>query len=90
VQAAHAAMEAGKSFSPDPHPNFCLCTVENEAELRFHLDRLVKEGIRICAWYEPDRNNELTAIASEPISGERRRLFREFKLLKGPEKEVCT
>jgi hypothetical protein len=56
--------------------------VRDEKRLRHDLDKLVKAGVRIRAWYEPDRNNELTAIASEPVSGDRRKLFRNFQLLK--------
>lgn len=91
VQASHAALEAGKAFadSLDPHPHFCICAVRDEKRLRHDLDKLVKAGIRIAAWYEPDfENNPLTAFATEPISGERRHLFRNFQLLKADE-PVC-
>lgn len=53
------------------------------AELKIGLEKLVNLGVRFVEWHEPDRKNELTAIASEPIWGERRKLFRNFNLLKG-------
>ncbi len=91
VQSGHAIWEASQAFSQlqTEHPHFCLCAVKDEKRLRHDLDKLVKAGIRITAWYEPDfENNPLTAFATEPISGERRHLFRNFQLLKAGE-PVC-
>jgi hypothetical protein len=84
VQAGHAIWEASQAFSVDAkdHPHFCLCAVRDEARLRHDLDKLVKAGVRCAAWYEPDQQNQLTAFATEPITGERRRLFRNFQLLR--------
>lgn len=84
MQSAHAALEAGKAFADrlEPHPHFCICAVRDEKRLHHDLDKLVKAGIQICAWYEPDQNNELTAFATEPCKKEQRRLFRNFQLLK--------
>jgi hypothetical protein len=84
VQAAHAAYEAGNAFyslSAD-HPHFCVCAVKDERRLLHDLAKLKTLGIRIIEWREADLNDELTAIATEPISGEMRRHFRNFQLLK--------
>ena len=43
--------------------------------------RLEDQGIRFACFHEPDRNNELTAIATEPITGETRRYFRRYNLV---------
>ena len=90
VQASHAIFEAAQHYH-DPqveHPHFCLCTVRDEERLRAAAAKLERLGIRFKAWYEPDKDNQLTAIATEPISGEKRRHMRDFQLLKVPEGEM--
>jgi hypothetical protein len=84
VQSAHAAWEAGKAFShlASEHPHFCVCAVRDERRLLHDLDKLKKLGIRVVEWREPDRNNELTAFATEPITPDRKHLFRNFQLLR--------
>ena len=84
VQAAHASIEAARKFIDKDieHPHLVLCTVENEEELFCALNEL-KDHVRIAEWREADIDDELTAIASEPVSGDVRRLFRNYQLLKG-------
>jgi len=43
--------------------------------------RLEAYGIRTTLFREPDRNNEATALATEPLGQEARRIFRKWKLL---------
>jgi len=43
---------------------------------------LSAEGLRLIVWREPDKNNEITAIATEPIFGAKRKLFKKLQLLK--------
>lgn len=64
--------------------------MEDEISLRHEADKLRAAGISICMWTEPDRDNSLTAFSSEPISGERRRLFKHLQLLKGPPETVAA
>lgn len=84
MQAAHAAYEAGNAFYSlaAEHPHFAVCAVKDERRLLHDLAKLKELGIRIIEWREADLNDELTAIATEPISGEMRRHFRNFQLLK--------
>lgn len=84
VMSCHAAMEASLAFSDSKsdHPHICLCAVKNEANLISGALHLNSYGIRFYAWYEPDRNNELTALATAPISGNQRRYLRKFQCLK--------
>ena len=86
VQSGHAIWEASKAFSHlfKEHPHFCICAVKDERRLRHDLDKLIKAGIRIATWHEPDFDGSpLTAWATEPISSpELRHLFRNFQLLK--------
>ena len=84
VQAAHAAIEVARTSIPPSmeHPHLVLCGVDSESQLNTIAKKLRNHGIDIKEWYEADRNDELTAIASEPVSGETRRLFKNLTLLK--------
>lgn len=55
--------------------------IPSEEELHSVRKRLVDHGIRHCHFYEPDIGDELTSLASEPITGKKRRLFSKYKLL---------
>ncbi len=83
VQACHAAIEAARAFlSPSTtHPSVIVCGVRDERRLYRCLDRLRAAGIRCQPFHEPDRANELTAIATEPLYGARRDLVSHFPLL---------
>lgn len=56
--------------------------MKGEIQLANAADDLERQGIRIKRFYEPDRNNELTAFATEPLSGEARKAMRKFQLIK--------
>jgi len=86
VQSCHAAIEVAKSLLPAelPHPHLVVCAVADERQLFRCLDRLRRFGIAHRAFHEPDRGNELTAIGTEPISGERRRIFKRYRCLSDP------
>lgn len=59
-----------------------VCGVKTEAALFRAIEKLNNHGIR-CQWFiEPDMGNQVTAIATEPIYGDTRRLFRNYQLLK--------
>ena len=60
-----------------------LCAVRDEAKLASWIDKLTRKDIRFITWTEPDRDNELTAIATEMLSGKQRRLLRDLQLMKG-------
>lgn len=46
----------------------CLLAVNNEETLKALADRATREGFSVSRFYEPDRENELTAIALEPAA----------------------
>jgi len=83
VQSCHAAIEAARSLLPpdSPHPHVIVCAARDEAALWGHLLRLQRLGVRLRPFFEPDRANELTALATEPVYGPTRRLFRNLRLL---------
>ena len=86
VQCSHAAIEAAKAFY-DPqtldHPHLVLSEVRSEYHLSKLIDKLTKENVRLVIWREPDINHEITAIATEPIFNEKRKLFKKLQLIKG-------
>jgi hypothetical protein len=83
VQAAHAAVEAARSFllADQPHPHFVLCRVASERELLAVADRLERAGIRFSLFREPDRDNEATALATEPLRPDRRTVLSRYPCL---------
>lgn len=83
VQSCHAAIEAGKKYPTHHHPSVILCTVKNENDLMNQARYLENNGIEFIEFREPDRDNELTSICSEPIYGDDRKIFSKFQLFKG-------
>ena len=84
VQAGHAAIEASRAYLPkdDEHPALIICTMKGESQLERAANELTAQGIRIKRFYEPDRNNEFTAFATEPLTGESRKAMRKFQLMR--------
>jgi len=48
------------------------------------MDRLRRFGIAYRAFHELDRDNELTAIGTEPVSATRRQIFKRYRCLSQP------
>lgn len=85
VQACHAAIEAAPLIPPDlDHPHLVVCGVNSETHLEQAAYRLEKAGIRYRPFREADIDDQLTAIATEPIFGEDRRHFKKYNCLKMP------
>lgn len=86
VQACHAAIEAATHFSLGnlaEHPSVIVLAAKSEQKLHNVRKYLVDNGIKHAHFYEPDIGDELTAVATEPITGERRELFKKYQLLDG-------
>ena len=58
-----------------------VCGVRDEPRLFRCLDRLEAAGVRYRAFYEPDLEGQLTALATEPIYGSKRKVFQDYQLL---------
>jgi hypothetical protein len=67
------------------HPHLVLIGVSSEQALGHVLSRLQALGVICGTFREPDLGHELTAIATEPISGARRRFFRRYQCLRSAE-----
>ena len=85
IQSCHAAMEATRSYPPTCGciPNLIVLGVENEQKLLDTKHKLDNLGIKSEIFVEPDLNNQHTALATEPIDELARKVFRNYKLLKG-------
>lgn len=83
VQSCHAAIEVARSSitTEAVHPSVIVCGVKDEQKLLRSYQRLQALGLKCYAFYEPDFGDELTAIASEPVSGDDRSHFRQYQLL---------
>ena len=62
--------------------------MKDEAALLKALKKLEDNGIRHTVFREADLDDQATAIATEPVYGETRRLFRNYQLLQP--QEVCV
>ncbi len=86
VQTAHAIYEVGRELPQLPpgaalSPNAVLIGAESEEELRMLGDYLTKHEIKYHKFFEPDINAH-TAIATYPISGDKRIPLNGFPTLK--------
>lgn len=83
VQSCHAAIEATKAFgdSIQTHPSVILCVVKSEHKLKALQDKLQYAGVDFTSFREPDIGDQLTAIASTPLAGADREIFKRYQLL---------
>ena len=83
VQACHAALEAGKHYCRDPAVDHLIVleVPDEEALLKAHA-RAEDRGIRTVLFREPDFANVATGFCTEPIHGNRRKIFSEYPLWK--------
>ena len=84
VQACHAVIEAAPKISSDrEHPHLVLIGVRSELQLVNAHRRLSALGVRCSQPFcEPDMGDQLTAFATEPVSGDSRQLFKNYQCLR--------
>lgn len=85
VQSGHALIESTKLFCNklSTHPSIIVCTVKNEDKLNDAIKYLHDNKIKFCTFREPDIGDELTAIATEPLYGDDRKIMNKFQLMRG-------
>jgi len=77
-------IEATKAFDVErlsDHPSVIILSANNENRLHRVRKYLIEQGIRHVHFYEPDMDDELTALATEPIFGSRREALSKYQLL---------
>lgn len=66
-------------------------SVENEEKLRLLKDKIHSKGLKYIAFYEPDIENQLTAIAIEPCELSKKMISNLPLMLKSTHGiEVCA
>jgi hypothetical protein len=83
VQSVHAGIEAARQYltADADHPHLVVCSIGSEEKLLAAADRLSLKDVRYALFREPDRNNEVTALATEPLADDRRRLLERYRCL---------
>ncbi len=70
---------------PSEHPRLVLLGVDDATELRCVLRYLQLHDVGCVPFFDADLDVPLTAIATEPVRGAIRRLFRRYRLLPQPD-----
>jgi hypothetical protein len=85
VQAIHAGISSARELIPGDaiHPSLVLCTVPDKGSLLAMQDRCHAAGIANRVFVESDMGDEPTALATQPVNGKGRRLFRDLPLFTG-------
>ena len=80
-------MEAARHLlsTEDEHPHLVLCGVDSELKLRNLLRRLERHKIAFRAFWEPDIDGQLTALATQSLRGDQRLPLRRYQCLRGRE-----
>lgn len=84
VQSSHAAIEVARNGlieGDSEHPSLVLCSEPSEEKILERAHSFKMAGIRHVVFREPDRHNEVTAVATEPLTKAQRRLLRKSSLL---------
>ena len=82
VQSAHVVLEATRTFHlVDNRYNIVVVVAKSEAKLKAIVAEAAGHGIRTVSFAEPDMGNEITAVASEPLDDDQKKVFIRYKLL---------
>jgi len=80
VQSCHAVWEAAKNERYGS-PSLVILGVENEFALNKAMKLLLINNIKFYIFRESYYNNSITAICTEPIKGEARKVLSNYQLL---------
>lgn len=85
VQAIHAGIAAARELIPPDqiHPSLVLCTVPDERTLLDLRDRCAAAGVFSRVFVETDLGEQVTALATAPVNGAARKLFKDLPLFTG-------
>ncbi len=85
VQSSHAVLESTRAFVTDRNRvKIIVVSARSESKLLAIVQEAADNGIRSVAFQEADMNNQVTAVATEPIDDEQRKVFGRYKLLESP------
>lgn len=82
VQVGHAALEAGRThYEPgEPIASFIVLEVPDKDALMAAARKLEHRGIEHSIFFEPDFGMGHSALASRPVRGKERSVFRRWPL----------
>lgn len=81
VQAVHAAHEAGIKYGDSDRINaVVVCEANSELRLQQVIKKLDNKNIPLVRFYEPDIGNQLTAVATSPLTVEEKKCLSKFRL----------
>jgi len=83
VQGTHAAIEQFRKSDINFHPSIIYVVVKNEHKLKQVIKKLIESGINVSIFREPMEpyDNSITAVCTEPITGDKREYLKNFMLL---------
>ncbi len=81
VQACHACL--GLTRPVDEVPSVIVIGIKSEEKLKGVIEYLKSINLDFSEFREPDLDNQLTAVATEPVREADKGLFRRYQLLKG-------
>jgi hypothetical protein len=79
VQSVHAGIQATALF-PSREPWLVVCAVPDAATLRRAKEDLAESDIDSALFYEPDNELGYTALATAPITREKRKVLSRYPL----------
>jgi hypothetical protein len=82
VQTGHVSIELSKKFDLKYHPSLICLSVKSEEKLIKTIQELIDNGIDFTIFREPDLNNEITAVATKPLTGKQREIFKRYQLMR--------
>lgn len=89
VQSNHASYEAGLAFDnhgTEPSSLIVLSFPTKEALEEAYTTLTKNTSTKFVKFYEPDWDYGFTAFASEPVTADERKQFRQYKLFRGTAK----
>ncbi len=82
VQSCHAALEATRQFvNNDERYKIVVLAAKSEPKLMSIMMEAGGKGIKTTYFTEPDMDFQVTAVATEPLDDEQRKVFQRYKLL---------
>ncbi|MCL4265029.1 MAG: hypothetical protein KJ069_17565 [Anaerolineae bacterium] len=85
VQVGHVCIEAGNRFvQPQTPCHLALIGIPSKDALLDAVAQVEVAGVQCAIFYEPDAGLGYTAVCTEPITGDKRRLFKRFSLWTPP------
>ena len=88
MQAAHACLAGGRRFTPPEAGHLVLLAVDSAGEILAAAALAEGAGLRCAIFADPDETPAVTALCTEPVSGEARRVFRRYALWAAPTEDA--